>query len=113
MSGAALLFLILGLGGVAWATARAKASSFAVAGGGRPHSRPNYHGWYVALWAIVPALIFLAVWSSLAPGLVMGAALESPAASALPAFGMERSAILAEVRGLAEGSVTTPFNPLS
>ena len=30
----------------------------------RPHSLPGYHGWYVALWAVVPALLFLAVWSN-------------------------------------------------
>ena len=113
MSGVALLFLILGLGLIGWATARAKAARFAPVGGLRPHSRPNYHGWYVALWAVVPALIFLVVWSSVEPGLVMGAALDSPAAAALPAPGMERSAILAEVRGLAEGTVTAAFNPIS
>ncbi|WP_156678849.1 phosphate ABC transporter permease subunit PstC [Sphingomonas profundi] len=113
MSGAVLLFLILGLGGVAWATARAKAARFAPVGGVRAHSRPNYHGWYVALWAIVPALIFFAVWNNVAPGLVMGAALDSPAAAALPPPGMERSAILAEVRGLADGSVAAAFNPIS
>ncbi|MET0269209.1 MAG: phosphate ABC transporter permease subunit PstC, partial [Sphingomonas sp.] len=113
MSGVALLFLVLGLGLVAWATARARAARFAPAGRGRVHSLPAYHGWYVALWAVVPALIFLAAWSSLAPGLVMGAALESPAAAGLPMPGMERSAILSEVRGLAEGTVAAAFNPLS
>ncbi|TVV72998.1 phosphate ABC transporter permease subunit PstC [Sphingomonas solaris] len=113
MSGLALLLLILGLGIVAWGTARAKASRFVPVGGQRAHSRPNYHGWYVALWAAVPALIFLVVWSSVAPGLVMGTVLDTPAAAALPAPGMERSAILAEVRGLADGTVAAAFNPVS
>ena len=114
MSSVALLFLILGLGLVAWLTARAKAGKFVGATPAlRPHSRPNYHGWYVALWAVVPALIFLAIWSSVAPGLVMGSALESPAAAGLPGPGMERSAILSEVRGLADGSVKAAFNPIS
>ncbi len=113
MSGFALLFLVLGLGLVAWGTARARAARFASAGSARAHSRPNYHGWYVALWAIVPALIFLAIWGSIEPGLVMGAALDSPAAASLPMPGMERSAILSEVRGLAEGTVAAAFNPIS
>ena len=117
MSSAGLLFLILGLGLVAWLAARAKAGRFALAAGpaasARPHSRPNMHGWYVALWAAVPALIFLAVWSGIAPGLVMGRTLADPAAAGLPAFGMERNAILAEVRGLSDGTVAAAFNPLS
>jgi phosphate transport system permease protein len=112
MSTFALVFLVLGLGLIAWFTARARASAFAApTGQQRPHSRPNYHGWYVALWAMVPALIFLAVWSYTAPGLVMGATLDSPAAASLPPVGMDRSAILSEVQGLADGSVEAAFNP--
>jgi phosphate transport system permease protein len=113
MSTLALLFLILGLGAVAWISARAKASRFAVAAVPRPHSRPNYHGWYVALWAIVPALIFLAIWGNVSNGLIMSATLESPVAASLPAGEMERNAILSELQGLASGSVEAAFNPLA
>lgn len=113
MSTFALLFLILGLGLIAWFAARARASAFATAAGPRPHSRPNYHGWYVALWAVAPALLFLTIWSSIAPGLIMGSTLESPPAASLPADGMDRSAILSEVQGLADGSVDAAFNPAS
>ena len=35
------------------------------------HSLPNYHGWYVALWAAVPALLFAAIWSAVSPRLVL------------------------------------------
>ncbi|PTQ12870.1 phosphate ABC transporter permease subunit PstC [Sphingomonas oleivorans] len=113
MTPLALLFLVLGLGLVAWFTARAKAGGFATPGAPRPHSRPNYHGWYVTLWAVIPALIFLAVWSGVQPGLVIDATLKSPAAAQLPPPGMERAAILSEVRGLAEGTIEAAFNPLS
>jgi phosphate transport system permease protein len=113
MSTLALLFLILGLGAVAWISARAKASRFAVAAAPRPHSRPNYHGWYVALWAIVPALIFLAAWGNVSNGLIMSATLDSPVAASLPAGEMERNAILSELQGLASGSVEAAFNPLA
>lgn len=111
MSILAILFLILGLGLVAWFSARAKAAGFQPVGGIRPHSRPNHHGWYVALWAIVPALIFLTIWGNVTPGLVMSTALESPVAATLPADGMERSAILSELRGLASGKVEGGFYP--
>jgi phosphate transport system permease protein len=40
------------------------------ASGGAPgvlHSLPGYHGAYLALWCCVPALLFAALWSGLAP----------------------------------------------
>ena len=112
MSPAAILFLILGLALVAWASARARAAGFAPGlGAQRPHSRPGHHGWYVALWAAVPALIFLGIWANVSPGLVMGAALDNPAGQALPPPGLQRSAILAELRGLASGRIAQGFQP--
>ena len=67
------LLLLAGLGLVAWAAARAKA--LAVAGGGaRAHSLPAYDGWYVALWALLPALLFLLLWSVASPALIADAA---------------------------------------
>ncbi|MGH6781243.1 MAG: phosphate ABC transporter permease subunit PstC [Sphingomonadaceae bacterium] len=109
----ALLFLVLGLGLIAWITARMRAARFGGTGANRPHSLPAYHGWYVGLWAVVPALLFLLVWSIVSPGLVTQAVLQTPAAAELPALAVERSAILAEARGLASDSVATAFNPLS
>jgi phosphate transport system permease protein len=106
----AIALLILGFGLVAWLSARAKASSFAKAGT-RPHSLPNYHAWYVALWTIVPALLFLAVWGPLSSNLVSEAVMESPAASSLPPFQMQRDAIFNEARELAEGTRAAAFNP--
>jgi phosphate transport system permease protein len=103
--------LIFGLGAVAWLAARAKAASFAGSGKARLHSLPNFHGWYVALWAVLPALLFLALWSSASGNLVEQAVLESPAAANLPAFEMQRNGILNEARELAQGSRQAAFNP--
>ena len=115
MSPFAIVLLILGLGLVAWLSARAKAAAFAApgraAGGARAHSLPAYHGWYVALWALVPALIFLAVWSSVSGGLVTQAVLESPAAASLPQLPMQRASILSEAQALAGGNLQVAFNP--
>ncbi|RVT94152.1 phosphate ABC transporter permease subunit PstC [Sphingomonas crocodyli] len=111
MTFSAALVTIIALGVVAWALARGKAAAFA--GGPRPHSRPGHHGWYVALWAGVPALIFLIAWSVSMPGLVSSETLSAPAAAQLPADPMERSAVMAEVRGLASGEMAAGFHPAS
>ncbi len=111
MSLAAIALLILGLGLIAWVAARAKAASFVSVGRNRPHSLPNYHGWYVALWAVIPALAFLLVWSSVSGNLVTQTVLDSPAAASLPDMQMQRDAILGEARGLADGRIRAAFNP--
>ncbi len=110
MSPAFLILLIVGLAGIAWIAARAKAGRFA---GTRAHSLPTYHGWFVALWVAVPALAFALTWNAVSPRLVTNTVLSSPAARSLPAFGVERSAVLAEARSLASGRMRTGFNPAS
>jgi len=115
MSPAVLILLALGLGLAAWLAARSRAWAFqrsAVASNGeRLHSLPTYHGWYVALWAAVPALLFAAVWSSASPALVIQRALADPAAATLPAFGMDREAIIGEAMSVARGQAFGVFNP--
>ena len=104
-----ILLLILGLGLAAWFAARAKARAFAPSGAARRHSLPVYHGWYVALWAMLPALIFLGVWTHFSGGFVHQSVMASPEAQQLPAFDMQRQAILSEARGLATGQITVAF----
>ena len=109
------LLLLLALGVIAWFMGRAKATAFATVGGaaGRPHSLPGYHGWFVAVAAILPALLFVAVWAGVSPSLVMQRVSISDAARDLPAEPMERAAILGEARGLATGQIKNAFNPKS
>lgn len=115
MSPATPLLLAFGLGLIAWLAARSRAWTFkrAAAPGTRAplHSLPNYHGWYVALWAAVPALAFAAVWNAVSPGLIVAAALADPAAAGLPAFGVERDSIVAEAFAVASGGAAGAFNP--
>ncbi len=109
MSPAFVLLLVAGLGLVAWITGRARAAAFG--NGMQVHSRPGQHGWYVALWAVIPALLAVILWSAASPGLVTRATLAAPAAAGLPAAPMERAAILAEARGLADGRLQAAFHP--
>jgi phosphate transport system permease protein len=115
MSPLPLFALVLALGLIGWAAGRARAAAFATGPNlaARPHSVKSYHGWYVALWAALPALLFFLLWQLVSPALVADAVLHSPAAASLPADAMERSAVLEEAQGLATGEVTGAFNPLS
>lgn len=112
MSPAIPLLLAFGLGLIGWLAARSRAYVFMKRDGGtRLHSLPGYHGWFVALCAAVPAVIFATVWNAVSPGLVVARVLASPAAAGLPAFGMQRDAILSEARTIATGTTAPIFNP--
>ena len=80
---------------------------------GRMHSLPFYHGAHSALWAAIPALLFLAAWVPIQHRMVDQAVLESPAGQALPDFAMQRDAIIAEARDIASGRAAAGFNPES
>lgn len=118
MTGPAILLLLAGLGGIAWVSARTRAvrlREVARSTGRRDamHSLPGYHGWYTALWTIVPAGLFLAIWSQVAPGLITQSVLADPAAATLPMDDFGRAAVLAEARAIATGVQAGAFNPLS
>ena len=99
----ALLIVILGLALIGWLAGRGRSALLASRTETALHSRPQYHGWYVALWLFAPAALFLAVWTSVSPALITNQVLASEAAQSLPAFGFERSAILSDARSVAQG----------
>lgn len=111
MSVLMIAMLVLGLGAFAWISGRARARALVGAGRARLHSLPAYHGHYVALWTIAPALLLLGSWSAVSDGLVMRAVLGHEAATLLPAEPMLRAAILGEAKGIAHGDVRVVFNP--
>ncbi|MEO9469473.1 phosphate ABC transporter permease subunit PstC [Parasphingorhabdus sp.] len=115
MTGTILILLIAILGAVGWFFGKAKAASFVKADSSKNavHSLPGYHGWYVALWAVLPATIFMIIWNVVTPGMITDAALSSPAAAQLPTDSFARGSILSEARSIAQGSQTAAFNPLS
>jgi phosphate transport system permease protein len=116
MSGFAIVLMLIGFGLIAWLSGRARAAQLERVTPGataRAHSRPQYHGWYVALWTTLPALAFLGVWGAVSPGLAVEAVLADPAAASLPANEFVRSAIIGEARQLATGQIAQGFNPQS
>ncbi len=63
------------------------------------------------LWIVLPALLFIIAWGFISPALVTMSVLADPAASSLPAFGMQRETILAEAHAVATGAAAGVFNP--
>ncbi len=111
MSPAILLLLAFGLGLVGWLAGRSRAWAFRrTTPDGRIHSLPEFHAWYVALWVAVPAVLFALLWQAISPALVLQHVLADPAAAALPAFGFEREAMMAEARAVATGAAPAVFN---
>ena len=113
MSPAIPVILASGLGLIGWLAARSRAWTFKRESGGKIHSLPTYHGWYVALWTIIPALIFAMAWTAISPALVDAQVMQSPAAARLPAFGFERETVLTEARAVASGAAFGAFTPLA
>jgi phosphate transport system permease protein len=108
--------LVLGLAGLAYLAGRARGNRMVTAACGRMgavHSRPVYHGAYVAVLALAPALIVLAGWGIVGEGLIEGQVLGSLSAAERPAPGNDSEALLNEVRGLVNGDLPQAFNPLA
>lgn len=61
--------LLLVLLGVAYQSGWSRSRGLATVNGVKVHSRPQYHGSYVAIWAMVPALIILGLWAWLGGGI--------------------------------------------
>lgn len=112
MTGTGLLFLIAGMALLAWLVGRARAASLARSGGAL-NSLPSYHGWFLLVCAVVPPLLFLAIWSAISPALVTNMVLTDPVAASLPADAFGRASILSEARSIAQGLQEKGFQPAS
>ena len=113
MSGLALVIVVFGLALIGWLAARMRAATFRKPGVARFTALPVHYGYFVALAALVPPLLFLAAWSLTSPALVTDAVIATPAAATLPPPGFERASILSEARALASGRSHVPFHALS
>jgi len=113
MSAFVLLFVLAGLGLIGWLAARLRASTFQRESGPRRVALPGHYGTYVALWIVLPTLVFVGIWSAISPAMVTDAVLRTPAARALPPPGFERSAILAQARSIGTSLSDDVANPLS
>ena len=78
---------------------------------GTVHSLPVYHGLYVALTALLPAVLVLAGWAIVEERLVADRVIAAVPVDFRPVSEIDRGAFMNDVRGLANNSLEAAFNP--
>jgi phosphate transport system permease protein len=100
------LFVVVGLALLGYYVGRKRAVGAAVAAGPRVvHSLPGYHGGYVALWCMLPALILLVLWHVLEPAWLRSSVIDSlpEAMRALPED--QLGLVYNDIRNLVAGNI--------
>ena len=106
MASSTLLFVVVGLALLAYYFGRQRAVATALRVPRRSvHSLPGYHGGYVALWCVLPALSLLVLWQVFEPVWLRGSVLDSlpPAMQALPQD--QLGLVYNDIRNLVAGNV--------
>lgn len=101
---ASMLFLIVSAA-LIWAfIAYGKARRQVTASAAKMHSRPIYHALHAAIWAGVPALLFLLLWLSASEAIVSRIVLaQIPGIDTLASA--ERDLVMSEIRQIASGRI--------
>ncbi len=84
--------------------------SVAIVGGkaSQLHSLPGYHGFYIALWCAIPALMVMAAWLVMEPILLDSAVMASlPAEFTASKTDAQLSLILNDIRNIAAGNIAS------
>jgi phosphate transport system permease protein len=108
VSSSTLLLVVVGLAVLAYYLGRQRAVSAAASAGPRVfHSLPGYHGGYVAVWCVLPALLLLALWQVVEPIWLRDAVLGQlpDEVRALPRE--QLGLIYNDIRNLVEGNVVS------
>ncbi len=71
------------------------------------HSRPHYYGYFVALWCGLPAILVLAVWTTMQTPIVESIIQSSLPASVTSDDPAQLSLIMNDIRNLASGNITS------
>ena len=102
-----LIACLLVLSSVAYALGRSRA--FAVSDGHSRvlHSRPGYHGMFVALWCALPALILVMIWIVLEPQIAEWVLIINLPASTQSLSPQELSLLIIDVKNLATGNIVS------
>ncbi len=101
------LLVLVGLFIIAFIAGRMRAAS--VTGGNlhELHSRPTYHGGYLAIWTVIPAIVVLTLFSVLYP-MIEDRIVLTRFADAVAQFNLpEREAFIRDARALAFGGIVS------
>ena len=70
------------------------------------HSVPSYYGFYVAIWAGIPALLLLLAWLALEPSIIKGMVLSSLPSATFGQFSADQLELVwVDIRNLATGNI--------
>ena len=96
--------LLLVLLGVAYQSGWSRSRGLATTTGVKVHSRSQYHGSYVAIWAIVPALVIVALWGFFGDGITHNFIVSQiPTDTVLALDQVQLNATIARIQALASG----------
>ena len=103
MTPSTVLVVLAGLTALAYVLGRRRALAFGAAA--RVHSLSGYHGSYVALWCVLPALLLFALWQFAEPALIRGYVLNQLPADLQALPEAQRGLIYNDIRNLVEGNI--------
>ncbi len=106
MSLSTLLLVLLGLAFVAFFIGFARAKTLAKGKERTLHSRPGYHGGYLALWTSLPAFLVLLIWATLSPRLIDAQVQATLPAQVLQGTEAQIGLTMSVVRSVASGLKT-------
>ena len=108
MASSTLLIVVVGLALLGYYLGRQRAVAAAVIAGPRNvHSLPGYHGGYVALWCVLPALALLVMWQVFEPTWLRSNVLDSLPASMQALPDDQLGLVYNDIRNLVEGNFVT------
>ncbi|MEO8685079.1 MAG: phosphate ABC transporter permease subunit PstC [Devosia sp.] len=96
--------LLLVLLGCAYQTGFARSRGLVTATGVKVHSRPQYHGSLVAIWALIPALVIVGLWGWFGDGITHNFTVSQiPTDTVLALDQVGLNATIARIRAIASG----------
>jgi phosphate transport system permease protein len=103
-----LLIVLVGLAVLAYYFGRQRAVNGALAGGARAyHSLPGYHGGYVALWCVLPAVLLLTLWQIAEPFWLRSSVLAELPAALRDLPEEQLGLVYNDIRNLVEGNIVS------
>jgi phosphate transport system permease protein len=103
MSAATVLLVVLAIGIASFAVAYLRAARLRPEPGQKLHSRAGYHGSYALIMAVLPAILFLALWKSASPAYVENAVWESLPEQVQNAPDSNKSLLMGMVTSIGDG----------